>query len=158
MDSNLPIKSKQISALSESKHKITDPSGCFHEINFQFVNDKRGNLTIFDFKKHSPFEPQRFFYVQNAAGVRGQHAHRTTSEVILMLSGSLQLSLDDGKNRLSSIFKEGDKGIFIPKMTWVELKDFSNNCCYAVFADEPYDESGYLKSYELFLREVEYAS
>ena len=109
-------------------------------------SDERGVLTIMDSGVGFPFIPQRVFYVHQPKGIRGAHAHRKTSQFLVVLSGSLQVSLDDGRHAARTEVSVPNLGILIPPMIWSEQFSFSIDCIYAVLACSPYDEHDYIRS------------
>lgn len=115
-------------------------------------HDERGILSIIDSGLDFPFMPKRIFYVHNPKGIRGAHAHRKTSQFIFVLSGHLEISIDDGKNSLSLSLLSPHEGLYMPPMIWSEQFNFSNDCIYAVLACSPYSEPDYIRCRQEFDR------
>jgi len=84
---------------------------------------------------------------------RGYHAHRDLQQVAICISGSCKFLLDDGRERVENVILDSpNKGLFIDKMIWREMYDFSDDCILLVLASEYYDESDYIRDYEEFLK------
>ena len=112
--------------------------------------DGRGELSVIEFDSNLPFEPKRMFYVRHPKGVRGKHAHKTTAELVFMMSGSMRIFLNDGRKSYERILCNAQEGFFIAPLTWVEMFDFSADCIYAVLANEPYNNAGYIREWAQF--------
>jgi len=112
--------------------------------------DDRGELSVVEFDSNLPFEPKRMFYVRYPKGVRGKHAHKTTAELVFMMSGSMRIFLNDGRKSYERILCNAQEGFFIAPLTWVEMFDFSADCIYAVLANEPYNNAGYIREWAQF--------
>lgn len=108
-------------------------------------SDERGVLTIIDSGANFPFIPHRVFYIHQPKGIRGGHAHRKTSQFLFALSGSLQLSVDDGRKKATIEISDPHCGVLLPPMIWSEQFSFSKDCIYAVLACSPYDKDDYIR-------------
>lgn len=109
-------------------------------------SDERGDLTIIDSGAGFPFIPRRIFYVHHPKGIRGRHAHIKTSQFLVVLSGNLLISVDDGIHSCEVEMCIPNIGILIPPMIWSEQFSFSTDCIYAVLCCSPYDEDDYIRS------------
>lgn len=118
------------------------------------VADERGNLTFVESSKHVPFDIRRVYYLYDVPGgeTRGGHAHRKLEQFIIAASGSFRVVLDDGTQRKSFFLNRSYYGLFIPRMTWRELEDFSSGSVCLVLASEHYDESDYFREYDEFAK------
>ena len=117
-----------------------------HElIEFPKHIDHRGVLSIIEFEGLIPFVPKRLFYVQNPSGKRGEHAHKTTIEMIFMLSGEMTVMLENARGTTTTRLVNNNRCLLVPKLTWIEIFDFSANCMYAVLANEAYNDAGYVR-------------
>jgi dTDP-4-dehydrorhamnose 3,5-epimerase-like enzyme len=125
-------------------------------INFEVKGDERGSLIALESNKNIPFEIKRVYYIYGTKkGVRrGFHAHKNLRQVAVCVSGSCKFLLDDGENKEIILLDSPDKGLFIDKMIWREMFDFSDDCVLMVLASDYYDESDYIRNYEEFLRLV----
>lgn len=121
--------------------------------------DFRGELNPFEFHE-LPFRPLRIYVLKNTKSntTRGQHAHKNLKQLIICLSGSVDILLDDGANRETYNLTQESDGLLIEGIVWRELSNFSKNCIVLVFADKPYMESDYIRTYNEFLRIKNYDS
>jgi dTDP-4-dehydrorhamnose 3,5-epimerase-like enzyme len=125
-------------------------------INFEVKGDERGNLIALEGNKNIPFEIKRVYYIYGTEkGVRrGFHAHKNLKQIAVCVSGSCKFLLDDGEKKEVVLLDSPDKGLFINKMIWREMFDFSENCVLIVLASDYYDESDYIRDYDKFLKEI----
>ena len=110
-----------------------------------YLTDKRGQISVIEFDHKLPFSPRRIFYVTNPNGTRGKHAHKTTSELIFMISGTMTVLLEDKNGKSFIKLENNNRGLFVPTLTWIEILNFSTDCIYAVMANEPYNNAGYIR-------------
>jgi dTDP-4-dehydrorhamnose 3,5-epimerase-like enzyme len=123
-------------------------------IEFRKFKDYRGNLTPIEGGLHVPFEIKRVFYVYDIPGgeARGAHAHRELHQVLICLSGGLDVHLDDGRGTRTVHLNRPWIGLHIPPMTWASEGNFDTGTVYLVLASAPYDEKDYLRDHDEFLR------
>lgn len=126
-------------------------------IEFNTHGDDRGQLIAIEENRDIPFEVKRVYYMfETKKGVvRGKHAHRKLMQVLICISGSCKVLLDDGKNRETVILDRPDKGLLVTNVLWREMYDFSENAVLMVLASELYDESDYIRDYDEFLAYIE---
>jgi WxcM-like protein len=119
------------------------------------VHDPRGNLTFVEGGEHLPFEIRRAYWIYGVPGgeKRGGHAYRELHEMIIALSGSFEVHLDDGRRRRTHVLNRGYVGLYVPNMIWRELESFSTNAVCLILASEPYTESDYVRDKVEFLAE-----
>ena len=125
-------------------------------IDLPRVTDARGNLTFIESGRHIPFEIKRVYYLYDVPGgaTRAGHAHKALQQVLIAMSGSFRVTVDDGSQRKKFNLNRSYSGLYIAPMVWRELDDFSSgSVCLAVVSDF-FDESDYYRNYEEFLREV----
>lgn len=125
-------------------------------IEFPIVHEPRGNLSFIEGGRHVPFDIKRVYYLYDVPGgaVRGGHAHRTINQVIIALSGSFDVVLDDGKTREKVSLNRSYFGLLLPNMIWRELENFSSGAVCMVLASDFYDEGEYIRDYEEFRRQT----
>lgn len=123
-----------------------------HWINFIDNVDERGRLTAIEGETTVPFSIKRIFYVHQVhPGVaRGGHAHRDTDQVLTAISGSLDVLISNGVEHRKYRLDNPEKGIFIPRMLWVKMFDFSPGAVCLVFASTNYDRSKSIRTWEQF--------
>lgn len=121
-------------------------------ISFEKIFDERGQLTVLEGKDHLPFKVRRLFYVNNPSGVRGNHAHKTLIELLIPMSGSLTVEVEDGHNIQSFELSPNGTGLLIPPMIWARQHSFSRDCTYLVLASNGYAESDYIRDYRDYIK------
>ncbi|MBC8600842.1 WxcM-like domain-containing protein [Parabacteroides acidifaciens] len=114
------------------------------------IADKRGNLSFFEEENHLPFILKRVYWIYDVPGgeIRGGHAYRQNEEFIVALSGSFDVVISDGKQSKVYHLNRSYKGVYIPKMCWRELGNFSTNSVAFVAASTLYDETDYIRDYD----------
>jgi dTDP-4-dehydrorhamnose 3,5-epimerase-like enzyme len=119
------------------------------------VLDRRGNLSFIEEQNHIPFEIARTYWVYDVpgGGFRGSHAHRENQEFIVALSGSFDVLLNDGVKDYRFSMNRSYYGLYIPRMTWRSMENFSTNALCLVLASRPYDPNDYIRDYDAFVRE-----
>lgn len=125
----------------------------FNLIEFESHGDDRGSLISIEEIKSIPFNIKRVYFLFDTKRevVRGLHAHKNLSQVLICLSGSFKLTLDNGKKRDSKVLKSPNIGVLIESYIWREMTDFSEDCVILVIANENYDENDYIRNYDDFL-------
>lgn len=120
------------------------------------INDPRGNLTFIEGNRHIPFEIKRVYYLYDVPGgeTRGGHAHKNLQQMIIAMSGSFDVVLDDGQHQRKYSLNRSYHGLYIPTMTWRELENFSSGSVCVVLASEYYDEEDYFREYADFVAAV----
>lgn len=122
-------------------------------INLPKISDRRGNLTFIEGNRHVPFEIKRVYYlydVPSGESRGGGHAHKRLHQFIIAVSGSFDVILDDGFERMRYHLNRPYYGLYIPPMIWRELDNFSSGAVCLVLASEFYDEDDYIRDYESF--------
>ncbi len=118
-------------------------------------DDRDGNLIIMETFRDVPFNIKRVYYInnlENAVSIRGQHAHRDLEQVIFCINGSFILGLDDGKVRQKLLMNKDNIGVYLGKMLWHTMEDFSSGCVLLVVASDFYKETDYIRNYDEFLK------
>lgn len=128
-------------------------------IDFPEVKDERGCLSIAE-GIALPFEVKRVFWIYDICEgkTRGGHAHVSCEEVVVAVSGSFDMFVDDGKDSREIKMDSPSKGIYIKKGVWCELRNFAPGTICVVLASEAYDSEGYINDYKEFCRFVDKVS
>lgn len=123
-------------------------------INLPKISDPRGNLTVAEQLKDVPFSIKRAYWVYDVPGgeSRGGHAHKRLKQLVIALSGSFHVTLDDGKTRETYLMNHPWQGLLIDTGIWRTLDDFSSGAVCLVLASELFDEDDYIYEYEDFLK------
>lgn len=118
------------------------------------INDPRGNLTFVEAEKHISFEIKRVYYLYDVPGgaERGGHAHKGLQQLIIAMSGSFDVTLDDGKDKKKFHLNRSYNGLYVCPMIWRELDNFSSGSVCMVLASNLYDEDDYYRDYSEFIR------
>ena len=115
-----------------------------------------GNLTFIEGERHIPFAIQRVYYLYDVPGgaERGGHAHRELQQLIIAMSGSFDVVLDDGYHKQRFHLNRSYQGLYVRTLIWRELDNFSSGSVCLVLASNRYDETDYYRNYDDFLRAV----
>ena len=118
------------------------------------IEDARGNLSFLEEDKHIPFKIKRTYWIYDVPGgqVRGGHAFKEQQELIIALSGSFDIIIDEGKRKKTFSLNRSYYGLYIPATLWREMVNFSTNSLALVVSSTQYSESDYIRSYEDFLK------
>ncbi len=118
------------------------------------IEDPRGNLTFVEGMRHVPFDFQRIYYLYDVPGgaERGGHAHKDLHQLIISISGSFDVLLDDGRNKNRFQLNRPFYGLYVCPLIWRELINFSSGSVCMVLASNIYDEADYYRDYSEFLR------
>jgi dTDP-4-dehydrorhamnose 3,5-epimerase-like enzyme len=125
-------------------------------IDLPRVNDPRGNLTFIEGGRHVPFEIKRVYYLYDVPGgaERGGHAHKDLRQLIVAMSGSFDVHLDDGRAKKVVHLNRSYNGLFVCPMIWREISNFSSGAVCLVLASNFYDQDDYYRDYAQFQRDV----
>ena len=125
-------------------------------IDLPKIADARGNLTFVEADRHVPFEFRRVYYLYDVPGgaERGGHAHKDLHQLIVAMSGSFDIHLDDGTSKKSFHMNRSYFGLYVCPMIWREIDNFSSGAVCLVLASNYYDESDYYRNYGDFLVDV----
>ncbi len=126
-------------------------------IEFQEFGDERGSLVVAEGSgKAIPFDIKRVFYMYGSDTdiVRGQHANRKTEFVLINVSGTSKVKMDNGYETEIVELNKPRMGLYVPTMMWKDMYDFSMDSVLLVLASEHYDGSEYIRNYEEFLKEI----
>ena len=129
----------------------------FRMLTFKELGDERGNLVAIEGDCDIPFDIKRVFYMYGTDNtmVRGQHANRKSEFVLINVSGSSKIKIDDGMGHVEVVCLDKPKmGVYIPKMIWKEMYEFSSDSVILCLASTHYDGSEYIRDYEEYKKEV----
>lgn len=118
------------------------------------IHDPRGNLTFIESDNQIPFAIERVYYLYDVPGgsERGGHAHKGLHQLIIAMSGSFDVLLDDGKEKKRVHLNRSYFGLYVCPMIWRELDNFSSGSVCMVLASNKYDEADYYRDYAEFMR------
>ncbi len=125
-------------------------------VNLPLVHDVRGNLSVIEAGIQIPFDIKRVYYLYDVPGgtTRAGHGHRELQQLIVAMSGSFDVTVDDGFSRKTFQLNRSYHGLYIPAMMWRELDNFSSGAVCMVLASTFYDAGDYYHDYEDFREEV----
>lgn len=122
-------------------------------IELPFINDTKGNLTFIENQNHIPFEIKRIFYLYDVPGgaERAGHANIKNYQLLIAISGSFDVILDNGENKEKYSLNRSYKGLLITPMIWRTINNFSSGSVCLVLASELFSENDYYRDYKKYL-------
>ena len=125
-------------------------------INLPRFLDPRGNLSFIEEETHLPFKIKRVYWIYDVPGGehRGGHAFKETEELIVAISGSFDVVLNDGKEEHHFHLNRSYYAVFVPRLIWRAIENFSTNSLALIIASTNYSEDDYLRNYNEFLKLV----
>ena len=126
-------------------------------LEFPQHGDDRGHLVVVEGMKDIPFEIKRMFYIygSDANVVRGRHANRRSEFVLINVAGQSKVRVDDGRgNEAVFSINRPHTGLYLPRMVWKDMYDFSEDSVLLVLSNEAYDPTEYIRDYDAFVKEV----
>jgi len=128
-------------------------SGLAYIINLPKIEDPRGNLSIIEEENHIPFKIERSYWIYDVPGgqVRGGHAFKEQEELIIALSGSFDVIVDDGKTKFTFSLNRSYYGLYVPAHMWRQMQNFSTNSLALVLSSTQFSEKDYVRDYQEFL-------
>lgn len=125
-------------------------------LEFGDLGDERGNLVVVEGAQDIPFEIKRVFYIYGSDSevVRGQHANRNSEFVLINVSGTSKVRVDNGFEEAVIELNRPRMGLYLPTMLWKDMYEFSENSVLLVLTNTHYDGKEYIRDYDEFLKEV----
>lgn len=125
-------------------------------VHFDDLGDERGKLVVIEGGQAIPFEIKRVFYIYDSDDtvVRGQHANRESEFVLINVAGKSKVRITDGEEEIIVELDRPMTGVYIPKMIWKDMYDFSEDSILLVLASTHYDGTEYIRNYEEYLKEI----
>lgn len=126
-------------------------------LQFADLGDERGKLVVIEGEQSLPFEIKRVFYIyeSDSTVVRGQHANRESEFVLINVAGQSKVRITDGTEEFVVELNKPMMGVYIPKMIWKDMYDFSKDSVLLVLASTHYDGKEYIRNYEDYLKIME---
>lgn len=121
-------------------------------IHLPIIPDDRGNLSFVEAETHIPFSIERTYWIYDVPGgeARGGHAYKTMDEFIIALSGSFDVMLNNGKEEQRFSLNRSYYGLYVPRLYWRSLENFSTNSVGVILASQHYNEAEYVRSFDDF--------
>lgn len=125
-------------------------------ISIPKIEDPRGNLSIIEEFKQIPFKIERSYWIYDVPGgqIRGGHAFKIQTELIVALSGSFDITVDNGIKKESYTLNRSYYGLYVPAGMWRQMENFSTNSLALVLSSTPFDENDYIRDYQEFLSTI----
>jgi len=122
------------------------------KVEFIQRGDDRGHLVIIEGMKEIPFDIKRVFYIYGSQKdvVRGKHANMRSEFVLINVQGTSKIKVTDGRNEEIYDLNEPHSGVYVPRMLWKEMYDFSEDSILLVLSNEHYDKSEYISDFETY--------
>ena len=143
------IESK-LTSLDNNKYNVFD---CTMVELDKHHSNRKGNLTVVENGQTLPFDVKRVYYLYDIPGgeSRGAHAHKELSQLIIAVSGSFRVTLDDGSVKRSFFLNRPYQGLYVKPGIWRDLDDFSSGAVCMVLASEVYKKEDYIRDYSEFV-------
>lgn len=126
-------------------------------LDFPQLGDERGELIVVEGGIEIPFDIKRVFYIcgTKKGVVRGQHANKKTEFILINVAGSSKVRVQDGSgNEATFVLNKPNTGIYLPKMVWKDMFDFSEDSVLLCLASEHYDANEYIRDYDEYIKLV----
>lgn len=125
-------------------------------INFKDLGDERGKLVVIEGEQNIPFAIKRVFYIygSDSTVIRGQHANRESEFVLINVAGNSKVRITDGREEFVVELNKPMMGVYIPKMVWKDMYDFSSDSVLLVLASTHYDGKEYIRDFEKYVKEM----
>jgi len=129
-------------------------------LQFSDLGDERGKLVVLEGKRNIPIPIKRVFYIYGSDDtvVRGQHANRESEFVLINVAGESKVRITDGTEEFIVELNKPMMGVYIPRMIWKDMYDFSSDSVLLVLASTYYDAKEYIRDFEEYLKEMNEAA
>ncbi len=126
------------------------------KVDFQLRGDERGNLVVVEGNLQVPFDIKRLFYIfgVESNAVRGEHANLYSEFMMICIAGNCKVRLFDGYDEDIIVLQKPHQGLYIPKMIWKEMYDFSKDCILLVLSDKHYDATEYIRNKAEYMAKI----
>ena len=127
-----------------------------HEIDLPKITDPRGNLTFVESERHIPFAIKRVYYLYDVPGgaTRAGHAHKKLQQVLIAITGSFDVLLDDGNEKKIYTMNRAFSGLYIFPLTWRLIDNFSSGAVCLSIVSDYYEESDYFREYSDYIKAI----
>lgn len=125
--------------------------------HFNDLGDERGKLVVIEGGQSIPFQIQRVFYIYDSDNeiIRGQHANRNSEFVLINVAGKSKVRITDGKEEIIVRLEQPMMGVYIPKMIWKDMYDFSSDSVLLCLASTHYDGEEYIRDFDKYIEEMQ---
>jgi uncharacterized RmlC-like cupin family protein len=125
-------------------------------IELPYIHDARGGLSYIESFVHIPFEIKRVYYLYNVPvnAERGGHAHANLEQVLIALSGSFRVKINNGEKNSEYWLRNPQQGLYLGNLIWREIDNFSQGSVCMVLASQYYDEDDYYRNYDEFIAAI----
>jgi glyoxylate utilization-related uncharacterized protein len=122
-------------------------------IQFKKIKNRAGNITSIENNVDIPFSVKRIYYLYDVPSgeTRGGHAHRDLEQVVFAVSGSFDITIDDGRTKKTVQLNRPDFGLYLPPGIWRDISNFSSGAVCLVLASDKFQEADYIRDYNNFL-------
>jgi dTDP-4-dehydrorhamnose 3,5-epimerase-like enzyme len=122
-------------------------------IDLPKIEDPRGNLSVIEEEKQIPFKIERAYWIYDVPGgqVRGGHAFKIQQELIIALSGSFDVVVDNGKTKQTFSLNRSYYGLYVPANLWRQMQNFSTNSLALILSSTMFDKEDYIRDYNEFI-------
>lgn len=135
---------------------LESPNGSARLLELPVAPEPGGDMACVEWSNHVPFDIARVSYLYNVLvdSERGGYAHKMTQEVVLAISGSFRLKIDDGVKQTEFWLRNPRQGVLIDRLIWREMDSFSHGAICLMLASHPYEKTDYIRDYKSFKQEV----
>jgi WxcM-like, C-terminal len=150
------MKPVRFRLIPNSPPTIVDPLSAVYRLPLPGNTELERRLTVLDFPASAPFPIRRVYWLHDLdpMEVRGHHAHRKLQQLMVAVSGSIEIELDNGRERRTEILNSATEALYIPPLLWRRIRAREPHATLMVFASASYEEADYIRDYDQFLQLV----